>query len=81
MRRKKNLEEMADAFLAEHDPFYRDRRRNKGRRTSYSYLTRQQYDLVRRREIPLSCLGEKQAAKCADQNMDTINYRRQSNED
>jgi hypothetical protein len=73
------LEEAADEFLTTHDPFYRDKRRNKGRRVSYPYLTKQQLDEVRNREIPFSSLGDNQAAQCASHNCDVSNYREAKN--
>ncbi len=77
---EKTLEEQADEFLANHDPFFCDRRRNKGRRMAYPYLTPQQLDIVRKKEIPFSNLSDNQANQCVNRGCDTTTFRKEMND-
>lgn len=74
------IEEMADQFLAENDPYCRDKRAKKGRRVDYPYHTKTQLEQLRLREIPFSNLHKGQAARCLDRDCDLENYREVGNE-
>lgn len=74
MSQYKDLEEQADAFLADHDPYYRDRRRNKSRRIEFSYLTKSQMERVKSIEIPISALSQGELEECLKKNLES-NFR------
>ena len=73
---ERELEEMADAFLADNDPLWRDRRKRKSRHYESPYLTKQQLDEVRNREIPFSSLKDGQAGQCAENGCEVDNFRK-----
>lgn len=73
--REQTLDEMADQFLADNDPYYRDKRAKKGRKEAYPYLTKTQLEQVKVKEIPFSNLHKGQAARCVDKDCDLENYR------
>ncbi len=70
----KTIEEQADEFLRQNDPFYRQRSRNKCRKLEFSYLTRQQLRGIEKCEFPFSSLGKKQISQCESQNYDIRGY-------
>ena len=53
-RIKKRKEDEADKWLREHDPYYTDKTRDKGKRDKYPYLTPDQELQQNRKEIPIS---------------------------
>ena len=54
MRIKKREEDAADKWLREHDPYYTGKKRGKGKRDKYPYLTPDQEVQRKRRELPIS---------------------------
>lgn len=53
-RIRKRKEDEADKWLREHDPYYTDKTRDKGKRAEYPYLTPDQELQQNRKEIPIS---------------------------
>lgn len=67
---QKELDEMTEQFLADNDPYYRDKRKRKARKYEHPYLTKQQAQFVNSHEYPFSSLSLKQIKQCEDNNCD-----------
>lgn len=60
MSRLRRDEDNADKWLREHDPYYKDRDKNKKLRLVYLYFTPEQERRKRETEIPISNLNSSQ---------------------
>ena len=60
MSRLRRVEDMADKWLREHDPYYTASNKNKRKKEEYPYDTPEQERRRRETEIPISSLNNSQ---------------------